>query len=704
MIITVTGNNSKLPKVYITKAILQNDSISISLDIEEGTESGVNNFSNNDYFEYLKFDIVLFGTSIIASNTVQINELPATIRLSFTDIDTSGLLSINIRTYFESDRYVSDNNITDRSLVSLVYNILGSSVVIDYPVLDSNGDLYFNLLDVNGDTVASVVSDYRSVTELENLNLISPSSIREDKPKYFNFVKSDVVGTKVNNFVSFNYRKFLQNNSFFSSSDFENYNIQITISNSLKSLENLIINNNKFLSSSINTKLISKSNETILFYFEDNSVTDVEEYITTYSFQVSYVDEDFSTFYNLNDRTGTFFEVYEQYYQFKNIIFLAQTFADYPTNPNIKEPFYLDTTTDRFTNEFVSFCERTQIDSKKIINGRISTIKIPFDLRSIIENIISKVINLFLSAEDQISSETINKIVSCLQFDVSTFSLYMSFFKTIDQIFLDLQTNQLNKINLVTKFYTKNYNIKEKVNTSFFLIDDINNNSIPKLQISKMQDIINRYNTTTNTVRPKFISNNKEKNEITDNLEFDSTTFSHISSFAKALQDNKKLNLSTQLITEESYLEKLGVTLSVGYLESSNTITSFDKTETFRTNLASTAKKGLKSNSLTLQDISKADQNIKSKIKQTNQFSHALNFSKFKEKATKEEMTPKLYLFYYNEEVDGYWSKLTKLTTLMDNMLIKIEKDLEEENIFTKAEVSSKNVPLENSYFIITEK
>jgi hypothetical protein len=165
MIITVTGNNSKLPKVYITKAILQNDSISISLDIEEGTESGVNNFSNNDYFEYLKFDIVLFGTSIIASNTVQINELPATIRLSFTDIDTSGLLSINIRTYFESDRYVSDNNITDRSLVSLVYNILGSSVVIDYPVLDSNGDLYLNLLDVNGDTVASVVSDYRSVTE-----------------------------------------------------------------------------------------------------------------------------------------------------------------------------------------------------------------------------------------------------------------------------------------------------------------------------------------------------------------------------------------------------------------------------------------------------------------------------------------------------------------------------------------------------------
>jgi len=693
MNIVVTGENPKLPKVYITKAILQNNSISISLDIEEGSESSVNNFSNNDYFEYLKFDIsLLSGDFIVGTETIQINDLPSTIGLVFSDIDTSGLLSISIRTYFESGRYVSDNNITDRTLIYLVYNILGLQVTIDYPVLDDNGDLYTNLLDVNGNTVQSIVSDYRSVTELENLNFVSPST-REDKPKYFNFVKSDVVGTKVNNFVSFNYRKFLENNSFFSSSDFENYNIQITISNSLKSLENLIISNNRntFLSSSGNTRLISKSNETILFYFEDNNVTEVEEYITTYNFQVSYVDEDFTKFYNLNDRTGTFYEVYEQYYQFKNIIFLAQTFADYPTNPNIKEPFYLDTTTDRFTNEFVSFCERSDVN-----------------LRSIIENIVFKIINPFLNAEDQILSETVNKIISCLQFDVSTFNLYMSFFKTIDQIFLDLETNWLKKVNLVTKVYNKTYDINEKVNTSFFLIDDINNDNIPKLQISKMQDILNRYNPITNTVRPKFISNNKEKNEITDNLEFDSSAFSHISSFVKALQDNKKLNLSSQLITEESYLEKLGVTLSVGYFEgsikSSNTITSFDKTETFRTNLVSTAKKGLKSNNLTLQDISKADQNLKSKIKQTNQFSHALSFSKFKEKATKEEMTPKLYLFYYNEEVDGYWSKLIKSTILINNMLIKIEKDLEEENTFTKAGVSSKNVPLENNYFIITDK
>ena len=67
-------------------------------------------------------------------------------------------------------------------------------------------------------------------------------------------------------------------------------------------------------------------------------------------------------------------------------------------------------------------------------------------------------------------------------------------------------------------------------------------------------------------------------------------------------------------------------------------------------------------------------------------------------------MTPKLYLFYYNEEVDGYWSKLTKSTILMKNMLIKIEKDLDEENTFSRAGVSSENVPLENNYFIITEK
>jgi len=269
MNIVVTGENPKLPKVYITKAILQNNSISISLDIEEGSESSVNNFSNNDYFEYLKFDIsLLSGDFIVGTETIQINDLPSTIGLVFSDIDTSGLLSISIRTYFESGRYVSDNNITDRTLIYLVYNILGLQVTIDYPVLDDNGDLYTNLLDVNGNTVQSIVSDYRSVTELENLNFVSPST-REDKPKYFNFVKSDVVGTKVNNFVSFNYRKFLENNSFFSSSDFENYNIQITISNSLKSLENLIISNNRntFLSSSGNTRLISKSNETILFYF-----------------------------------------------------------------------------------------------------------------------------------------------------------------------------------------------------------------------------------------------------------------------------------------------------------------------------------------------------------------------------------------------------------------------------------------------------
>jgi len=691
MNITVTGNNSKLPKVYITKAILQNDSISINLDIEEGSESSVNNFSNNDYFEYLKFNVSVFtGLSDAVASILQIDKLPATITIPFINIDTSSFLSIDINTYFDSAQYVSDNNITDTTLINLIVITLGAPVRINYPVLDSNGELYFELTDVDGATVQTIVSDTRSITELENLNFTSPS-IREDKPKYFNFVKSDVVGTKVNNFVSFNYRKFLENNSFFSSSDFENYNIQITISNSLKILENLIISNNRntFLSSSGNTRLISKSNETILFYFEDNNVRDVEDYITTYNFQVSYVDEDFTTFYNLNDRTGTFFDVYEQYYQFKNLIFLAQTFADYPDNPNIKQPFYLDLTTDKFTNEFVNFCERNEIN-----------------LPLIIENIINKIINPFLSTEDKISSENISKIVASLQFDVSTFSLYMSFFKTIDQIFLDLETNWLKKVNLVIKGYNKTYDINEKVNTSFFLIDDINNDSIPKLQISKMQDIINRYNAFTNTVRPKFISNNKEKNEITDNLEFDSTAFSHISSFAKALQDNKKLNLSTQLITEESYLEKLGVILTTSNITNyfSNTITSFDKTETFRTNLASTAKKGLKSNSLTLQDISKADQNLKSKIKQTNQFSHALNFSKFKEKATKEEMTPKLYLFYYNEEVDGYWSKLTKSTPLMNNMLIKIEKDLEEENIFTKADVSSKNVPLENNYFIITEK
>lgn len=684
MNITVIGNNPKLPNVYITKAILENDSISVTLSIEEGSESGVNNFSNLNYFKYLKFNVSISFGDVGAATELQIDEIPKTTTVNFIDIDTTGLLSVDVETYFDSTQYIVDNNIVDTNLYSLVIATLGGSVRLAYPVLDFNGELILQLTDVDGTTVQSIVSDYRSITSLENLNFVKSPSVQEERPIYFNFLVSDVVGSKVNNFVSFNYKKFLRNNSYFSSDNFDDFSMQINISNSLKNLENIVINANGFFTKSQNTKLISKSDEIILFYFEDTNVLDVDEYVTSYKLNVSYVDKTYSKFYNGFEQTGSYYDVYNQYVQFKNKVFLAQKYSDYPYNPNIKQPFYLDLSTDRFTNEFVSFCERTGIN-----------------LSSLINNLVNVVINPFLNSDQQITQVTIDKIVSSLQFDVSTYTLYTSFFKTVDNIFSQIKNNYLIKSKATTTIYNKNYPIKEKVNSSFFLIDDINNDGIPKLQLDKMRNIINRYDSKSNTVRPKSISNNKEKNEILDSLEFDSTTFNHISSFTKALQDNKKLNLSTQLITEDSYLQKLGVTLTVGYLESPNVFTPSNKTETFRTSPSSTPKKGLKSNNLTLQDISKADVNLKSKIKQTNQFSHALNFGKFKEKVTKEEVTPKLYLFYYNEQVDGYWSRLTKFTTITKNMLIKIEKDLEDETIFTKAGVPIIKVPLENNYFIL---
>ena len=701
MELEIINTNSLLPNIYFTSIVLQSNSIDINFDVDKVTTQ-ISSFSNDEYFKYLKFYVVVYSpptTSLLTSTTFevkQINSLPSKINCNIKNITTTSSLNISVVTYFDVAQYAIDKQLSD-STKDLVSSILGNPVRVVYPILIEDGSLLTNLLDVNGNTVESVVSDYRKITSLETLSIISPT-ISGNNLQYFNFLKSDGLQGKINNFVSFEWRNFLKNHSFFSNDSFSNFTILFNVSNSSKKLETITIKsiNNLISLTSTNqeTKLISYTDNSLLFYFSEEIQRTVEKYSVNYKILISYVDDTYINFYKKIDRTGFFFSTYDSYFQFKNTIQIAEKFSDYPDNPNVIKPLYLDLSNNKFTSDFLAFYDN------KVIFYKSPVYNLDIDLETLISNIAS-VLNPFLTTEQKLTNEDIQNIVFSLQLENSNYSMYSSFFNVMDTLFGDIERLLTNHTKTTVSYikYFKNELIN--ISTTFFGIDEINNEKIPVLSVNKLQDILSRYNPVTNTVEPKFIVNNRQKNEFTNRFDFDSKPYNIALAYCKSLQNNKAIGPFQQILAEDSLLENLGVLLTTTNLPIQPNISKqSNRASNFKNDFTTTNLKKIKEQKINLSDFDSLNDNISLKIKQTNKFATALVTGKIKETPESKDVLPRFYLYYYNDDISGFWSRLTKTTTIIPNMLIKIEFDLDDENIFKQSQVETNKISLENNYFI----
>lgn len=701
MNIEIIGTNALIPNIYFTSIVLQSDSIDINFDVDKLTTQ-ISNFSNDEYFQYLKFNVIAYSlptTALFTSPTFevkQISSLPSKVSCNLKGIQTTGSLNVAVVIYFDIAQYALDKQLPN-SLKEIVTSILGKPIINIYPILYENGVLYTNVLDLNANTVESIVSDYRKIKSLETLNIVSPTLTGENI-RYFNFIKSDGVQGKINNFVSFEWKSFLRYNSFFSDDSFSNFTIVCNISNSSKKLETITIKNvnNRIslLSTNTETQLVSYTDNSLLFYFSEGIEQTTKEYSVNYKISISYVDDTYVNFYNSIDRTGLFFRTYDSYYQFKNVIQIAGKFGGYPDDPSVIQPLYLDLSNNKFTSDFLTFYDN------KVVFYKSPVYNLDIDLETLISNIAS-VLNPFLTTEQKLTNEDIQNIIFSLQLENSNYSMYSSFFNVMDTLFGDIERLLTNHTK-TTIFYTKTF-AREliSISTTFFGIDEVNNDRIPVLSVNKLQDILSRYNPVTNTVEPKFIVNNRQKNEFTNRFDFDSKPYNTALTYCKSLLNNKAIGPFEQILSEDSLLENLGVLLTTTNLPIQPNISKqSNRASNFRNDFTTTNLKKFKEQRINLSDFDSLNENISSKIKQTNKFATSLVTGKIKETPESKDVLPRFYLYYYDDNVDGFWNRLTKTTTIVPNMLIKIEFDLDDENIFKQSKIETNKISLENNYFI----
>jgi len=687
-----TINNDILPIITIENIILEKDKVFITFKAVANQEINIGNFTSQDYFKYLEIVVNCGGVF----ETVSITELPIT-RNIVLNVSVTGETNVSVASNFSINKIIEDFSLVGSS-TRIVYNLLGSSNTTIYPLTDTDTNLVDPVIQ-DGIEIPTKVIDYRYIEQLDSFDLITPTETDPttiNNTVYFISLGSSTYGKVLTTFVEFNFKQYLENNSYFKNEEFNDFSISIVIGDQNIVIDNIILTKTK----NSNVNLISNNNKTkilynnnngkILFYFTEE-FTSSQTIDKSYILKVTYVDKTYTNFYNSQQSTGTFFDMLNDYTKLKNLIFIGKKYNAYLADPIKPNPFYLILDNERFTDQFVSFCNRQQF----LFNPNDST-KITIDefTNNTVESLITN-INKF--AKVKISDLEKEAVKKSLLVSNTTLSVYLDFFKIMDVILSTIQ-KALNSVTLTNKTYTKTLPItKTEICQQYYVFDTLNfSNSVPTYSIDKFKELIKNI-----VITPRYFYSFGKFLEISNNIDFDDETFNTIKDHLSTANNKKRSRDNAELV----FGEELFSQYSISYSKTSHILVEKElprSTTTQFSNVLTTKKSLSPTQNLKISDITKLDKDVLSTIKQSNRLLTGVLLGKPVTTIKKEEISPILRFFYW-EKIDSSWKYISgeNLSIIRANLLIKAVRYITSDSLLNASKTPVENLHLDSNYFIL---
>jgi hypothetical protein len=687
-----TINNDILPIITIENIILEKDKVFITFKAVANQEINIGNFTSQDYFKYLEIVVNCGGVF----ETVSITELPIT-RNIILNVSVTGETNVSVASNFSINKIIEDFSLVGSS-TRIVYNLLGSSNTTIYPLTDTDTNLVDPVIQ-DGIEIPTKVIDYRYIEQLDSFDLITPTETDPttiNNTVYFISLGSSTYGKVLTTFVEFNFKQYLENNSYFKNEEFNDFSISIAIGDQNIVIDNIILTKTK----NSNVNLISNNNKTkilynnnngkILFYFTEE-FTSSQTIDKSYILKVTYVDKTYTNFYNSQQSTGTFFDMLNDYTKLKNLIFIGKKYNAYLADPIKPNPFYLILDNERFTDQFVSFCNRQQF----LFNPNDGT-KITIDefTNNTVESLITN-INKF--AKVKISDLEKEAVKKSLLVSNTTLSVCLDFFKIMDVILSTIQ-KALNSVTLTNKTYTKTLPItKTEICQQYYVFDTLNfSNSVPTYSIDKFKELIKNI-----VITPRYFYSFGKFLEISNNIDFDDETFNTIKDHLSTANNKKRSRDNAELV----FGEELFSQYSISYSKTSHILVEKElprSTTTQFSNVLTTKKSLSPTQNLKISDITKLDKDVLSTIKQSNRLLTGVLLGKPVTTIKKEEISPILRFFYW-EKIDSSWKYISgeNLSIIRANLLIKAVRYITSDSLLNASKTPVENLHLDSNYFIL---
>lgn len=684
-----SDTNELLPKTFITSLSVDNTTLSVGISVEPRTTNLDRYFTDTEYLKYLKVGIELEGAPKLI---IDVDQLPLNIEKTIS-VNTQQALNLTILIGFDITSFARDNRLTDTQK-NLLLNLYGRTNLFIYPLLNEEGDLITQLTDVDGQIVSTIAADVRAITFFENLYL-EYQTIEKQNDIYFDIIGSSYDQNKINNFINFDYGKFLSNNSYFKEENYRNFDIQINITNDNVILDTIDVvyqtaSQIKFTSKNKISTLIKQQNKLIHFHFSDHYDNNSTYINKNYNFQVVYVDKTYTNFYNPYDSTGYFIDVLNSYSQLKNIIDVANRFSSYNINPPDTNPLYLNLNNNKFTSLFLDFYAN-RIEYYKEFN-------IDIVIPTLMLNIIT-IINKFLSTELDVEEEA-NKLTNALNLSNCKITTYYEFFKVCDKIFNKIQYI-LSQYGTPTTFYTKNYSFSTPISNAFYSIGGYKETTIPTISLNNFKQFLNFEPTILKM--PKLFYYYGEEYTIDTTLDFDTELYNYILEYVDSKNGNRQL-IKIPEATSDNFFQKYGTTYDISDAIKStqtNLLLQSKKNTLFSNVTNPTYLTSVPPQRLKIGDIQNLNKDEKVTITDTNKLKLSLLIGETRDKPTMQFITPKLSFMYYDYNIEGNWVMIDNSTIISPNMLIKISITDIIDTIFSLNLIPQEKIDLISNYFII---
>jgi len=684
-----SDNNELLPKTFITSLSVDNTTISIGILVESRTTNLDRYFTDSEYLKYLQVGIRLEGVPILL---IGVDQLPLNIEKTIA-VNTQQALNLAVLIGFDINSFARDNRLTDPQK-KLLLNTYGRANEFIYPLLNEEGELITQLIDVDGKSVSTIAADVRAITFFENLDL-EYQTIEKENDIYFDIIGSSYDQNKINNFINFDYGKFINNNSYFKQENYRDFNIQINITNDNILLDTIDIvyqssTEVRFISKNKISTLIKQENKLIYFHFSDQYDNNSTYINKNYNFQVVYVDKSYTNFYNPYGSTGYFIDVLNNYMQLKNVIDVANRFSSYNVKPPDTDPLYLNLNNNKFTSLFLDFyANRIEYYKQFNINIIISTLMLD----------IITIINKFLSTKLDVEEEAI-KLTNALNLSNCKITTYYEFFKVCDRIFNKIQYI-LSQYGTPTIFYTKNYKFSTSISNAFYSIGGYKNTTIPTIGLSNFKQFLNFEITTLKM--PKLFYYYGEEFIIDTTLDFDTELYNYTLEYVDSKNGDRQ-PIRVPETTSDNFFQIYGTTydlLDTIKSEQSNLLLQSKKNTLFSTVINPTYRTSVPPQRLKIRDIKDLNKDEKTTITDTNKLLLSLLTGETIDKPTMQFITPKLSFSYYDYAVEGNWIIIDNNTNILPNMLIKMLITDISNTIFSLNRIPQEKIDLISNYFII---
>lgn len=652
--------------------------VNINFDIIQLLSELDNIIADQEYYRFVKFNVeILDQNTTLSFQTFYLDDVVfqevVNKEIYFENINST-FLNLKISAILDFEKFSNYFNVKEEQL-NIIRNVFGSEKNIIYPILQNS-----EVVQQFDDFTTSVTQDYRLI---DGLTSYRPEIIiYQNDDNYLN----DIMYITNNNenyfcFITFNYKKFLLNNSFIVVDAFSDYEIDLEISDNSGIVDNIKLTNDSFESLLGNSVLQSKNTDYVVFSFVNSIIEEPDNIVENFKIKLINNDKTLLRFKNIFDNTGVYYNILNNYLQIKNTILLANNFD----KPDVK-PFYLDLKNNLFTNEFRNFY------NEQILFFNEFNINLKID--DYIDNFFNQIFNKF--TRTSVTLDQITNLKNILNINTSSFNTWLRAFQVFDQVFNSIETLLADSDVIPFYTYEKEYlNIKITKSNSFYsLTEKYNYDLYPSLLISDIQQSFDN-----GLVYANYFTDDNETIKIESTVPTDSKLFNSIFAYSNVKKLFGSPSFSRSNILSFNNLEDYGVSVDTVKLIG-NTNTFKNKTtdysvssEARKTSIANTSFKTRDLNNLTTSELTTI------KVK-NNLFASILKGSNVEDNVNKDFIAPTYKLHNFNS---GSWEEITDVTQIKENSLLKAELQSSPEILLISG-VEDEKINFIDTYFITRTK